>query len=176
LQILADGLDNALLRLGLEHGVSNAHFGLDAVDVRPEFDLKFIGANGMDSTELMRELNASIDILLDSENYLLSLNEYMNEASAFICMAACPVLLIIGLQELHRVCTIEAAVTGRLGDLLYEREEARRAKEDAESQSAAEAGGDAASGSQSLSPDLKALEMSLKQACFRPFAALQLAI
>jgi hypothetical protein len=40
------------------------------------------GANGMDSTELMRELNASIEILLDSENYLLSLNEYMNEASS----------------------------------------------------------------------------------------------
>jgi hypothetical protein len=37
------------------------------------------GANGMDSTELMRELNSSIDMLMDSENYLLALNESMNQ-------------------------------------------------------------------------------------------------
>jgi hypothetical protein len=38
----------------------------------------------MDSTELMRELNSSIDMLMDSENYLLALNESMNQVQCVI--------------------------------------------------------------------------------------------
>ncbi len=44
-----------------------------------QLDWWIAGANGMDSTELMRELNSSIDMLMDSENYLLALNESMNQ-------------------------------------------------------------------------------------------------
>jgi hypothetical protein len=73
-QILADGLDKALLRLGLEHGKFMKH----VVDL-DQLDWWIAGANGMDSTELMRELNSSIDMLMDSENYLLALNESMNQ-------------------------------------------------------------------------------------------------
>ena len=68
-----------MLRLGLEHGWSK-NICL-AVALHHSDQSSQSGANGMDSTELMRELNASIEILLDSENYLLSLNEYMNEVS-----------------------------------------------------------------------------------------------
>ena len=80
MQILADGLDKALLRLGLEHGESGKVVVSDSKPLKTNHLASATGANGMDSTELMRELNASIDVLLDSENYLLSLNEYMNEA------------------------------------------------------------------------------------------------
>jgi hypothetical protein len=66
------------------------------------------------------------------------------------------------LQELHRVCTIEAAVTGRLSDLLYEREEqARRPPEEP----GAPAAGDAVA---VASPDLSATQAALKQASVRP--------
>jgi hypothetical protein len=38
----------------------------------------------MDSTELMRELNSSIDMLMDSENYLLALNESINQVQSLL--------------------------------------------------------------------------------------------
>jgi hypothetical protein len=85
----------------------------------------------MDSTELMRELNSSIDMLMDSENYLLALNESMNQVRCLYSRVFHQRILPLPrklCQELHHVSTVEAAVTARLGEILYEREAAQEVK------------------------------------------------
>jgi hypothetical protein len=126
----------------------------------------------MDSTELMRELNSSIDMLMDSENYLLALSESMNQVPCFLFHAGIHKrilsLPVIHGQELHHVSTVEAAVTARLGEILYERENAQEAKAACqECEAASEAMGAI---SAAPSKEALALEAVLKKARCTPMA------